>query len=141
MTSGGNIYTNATVREIMYAVSVARTIVAQHYLTVPDPGPEGVHHSHRFTIEATVRGPELDAHEYLVDIDDLDEAMNALADHYSDRTLNDCSGFEDVNPSAERFARVFGDRLLERLEPETATELRIEIEEDDVARVAHHREL
>ena len=125
----------------MYAVSVARSLVAQHYLTVPQPGPEGTPHSHHFTVEATFRGPELDAFEYLVDIDDLNTAMDALADHYRDRLLNDLPAFEGANPSAERFARVFGDRLLERLEPDTATELRIEIEEDDVARVAHQREL
>ncbi|TYL37025.1 6-pyruvoyl tetrahydropterin synthase [Natronococcus pandeyae] len=125
----------------MYAVSVARSLVAQHYLTVPDPGPEGTPHSHHFTVEATFRGPELDAFEYLVDIDELNAAMDALADHYRDRLLNDLPAFEGANPSAERFARVFGDRLLERLEPDTATELRIEIEEDDVARVAHQREL
>lgn len=125
----------------MYAVSVARSLVAQHYLTVPEPGPEGTPHSHHFTVKATFRGPELDAFEYLVDIDDLNAAMDALADHYRDRLLNDLPAFEGANPSAERFARVFSDRLLERLEPDTATELRIEIEEDDVARVAHQREL
>lgn len=125
----------------MYSVSVSRSLVAQHYLTVPDPGPEGDRHSHQFTVEATFRGPELDEFQYLVDIDELDEAMDAVANVYRDRTLNDLQAFEGANPSAERFARAFGDRLLERLEPATATELRIEIEEDDVARVAHERRL
>lgn len=126
----------------MYAVSVSRSLVARHSLTVPDPGPEGERHSHHFTVEATVRGPELGEYEYLVDIDDLSDAMDALAEFYGDRTLNDLAAFEGANPSAERFARIFGDRLLERLEPSpTVTALRIEIEEDDVARVAHEREL
>lgn len=125
----------------MYAVTVARTIVAQHFLTVPDPGPEGEPHSHRYTVEATVRGPELNAFQYLVDIDDLAAAMDACADCYADRTLNDCPGFADANPSAERFARAFGDRLLEHLATDGLTELRIEIAEDDVARVAHERRL
>ncbi|OIB57924.1 6-pyruvoyl trahydropterin synthase family protein [Natrialba sp. SSL1] len=124
----------------MYAVSVSRSVVAQHFLTVPDPGPEGQLHSHHFTVEATLRGSELDAHEYLVDIDDLVAAMDRTAAFYSDRTLNDLPAFEDANPSAERFARVFGDRLLESLSlPATVSELRIEIQEDDVARVAHER--
>ncbi|ELY61558.1 6-pyruvoyl trahydropterin synthase family protein [Natronolimnohabitans innermongolicus] len=125
----------------MYAVSVSRTVIAQHFLTVPDPGPEGERHSHKFTIEATVRGPELNEYEYLVDIDALAAAMDDLAEFYRDRTLNELPAFEGANPSAERFARVFGDRLLERLETEGVTELRIEIEEDDVARVAHERTL
>ncbi|WP_436343284.1 6-pyruvoyl trahydropterin synthase family protein [Natronorubrum sp. FCH18a] len=123
----------------MYSVSVSRSLVAQHYLTVPDPGPEGELHSHQFTVEATLRGPELNEYEYLVDIDDVTRAMDALVEFYTDRTLNELPAFEGANPSAERFARLFGDRLLERLETDGVTELRIEIEEDDVARVAHER--
>jgi len=125
----------------MYSISISRTLVAQHFLTVPDPGPEGERHSHQYTIETTVRGPELNEYEYLLDIDDLADAMDSLAERYRDRTLNDLPAFEGANPSAERFARVFGDRLLEHLETDALTELRIEIEEDDVARVAHERTL
>lgn len=125
----------------MYSVSVSRSLVAQHYLTVPDPGPEGELHSHQFTVEATLRGPELNEYEYLVDIDDVTRAMDALVEFYTDRTLNELPAFEGANPSAERFARLFGDRLLERLETDGVTELRIEIEEDDAARVAHERQI
>ncbi|WIV65932.1 6-pyruvoyl trahydropterin synthase family protein [Natrialbaceae archaeon AArc-T1-2] len=125
----------------MYAVSVSRSFVAQHYLTVPDPGPEGSLHSHRFTAEATFRGPELDEYGYLVDIDAVVDALEAVVDSLRDRTLNDLAAFEGLNPSAEHLARLVGDRLLERLEPETATTLEIEIREDDVARVTHERAL
>ena len=125
----------------MYSVSVSRTIVAQHFLTVPEPGAEGDCHSHQYTIDATVRGPELNEYGYLVDIDDLAGAMDILAEYYRDRILNDLPAFEGANPSAERFARAFGDRLLEHLETDGLTELRIEIAEDDVARVAHERTL
>ena len=123
----------------MYEVAVARAFVAQHVLTVPDPGPEGVRHSHHYTVEATFRGPDLDEYDYLVDIDRVGEAMDDVVDRYRDRTLNDLPEFGGHNPSVERFARAFGTRLLERLEPEPATELRVAIEEDDVARVAHER--
>ena len=125
----------------MYSVSVSRSFVAQHYLTVPDPGPEGELHSHTYTVEATFRGPELDEYGYLVDIDAVIAALEAVVDAFRDRTLNDLPAFEGENPSAERFARVFGDRLLERLEPEPATELEISLREDDVARVRHERAL
>ena len=125
----------------MYAVAVSRSFVAQHYLTVPDPGPEGELHSHHYTIEATFYGPELDEFGYLVDIDDVNAAMDDLVDRYRDRTLNDVPAFEGVNPSVEHFARISGDRLLASLEPETATALRIAVAEDDVARVSHERQL
>ena len=125
----------------MYAVSVSRSCIAQHYLTVPDPGPEGTLHSHRFGIEATFRGPELNEYGYLVDIDAVIEALEAVVDGLADRTLNEIPAFEGLNPSAEHLARVVGDRLAERLAPETATRLVVTVREDDVAEVAHEREL
>ena len=125
----------------MYAVSVSRSCIAQHCLTVPDPGPEGTLHSHRFGIEATFRGPELNEYGYLVDIDAVIEALEAVVDGLADRTLNEIPAFEGLNPSAEHLARVVGDRLAERLAPETATRLVVTVREDDVAEVAHEREL
>lgn len=121
----------------MYSVSLSRTFVAQHYLTVPDPGPEGALHSHTFTAEATFRGRELDEFGYLVDIDDVSAAMNATADAFRDETLNDLEAFEGLNPSAEHLARVFASRLLDRLDPDTATELLLAVQEDDTATVGY----
>ncbi|MWV64606.1 6-carboxytetrahydropterin synthase [Halorubrum sp. JWXQ-INN 858] len=126
----------------MYAVAVSRSFVAQHFLTVPDPGPrEGELHSHHFTVEATFRGPDLATYGYLVDIDAVIEAVEAVVDGLCDETLNDLPAFEGRNPSAERLARVFGDRLVRRLEPDAATELEVSVREDDVATVAHTRAL
>ncbi|TQQ80028.1 6-carboxytetrahydropterin synthase [Halonotius terrestris] len=125
----------------MYAVSVSRAFVAQHYLTVPNPGPEGELHSHQFTAEVTFRGPALGEYGYLVDIDAVIEAVEATVDSFRDETLNDLPAFEGLNPSAEHFARIFGDRLSDRLDPEPATELEIALQEDDVATVSHTREL
>ncbi|MEF8757322.1 MAG: 6-carboxytetrahydropterin synthase, partial [Halobacteriales archaeon] len=42
-----------------YELTVTRDFVAQHFLTVPDPGPEGVRHSHHFTVEVRFGGSEL----------------------------------------------------------------------------------
>ena len=125
----------------MYSVAVSRTFVAQHYLTVPDPGPEGELHSHTFTVEATFRGPELDEYGYLVDIDDVTVAMDMTVEAFRDETLNDLPAFEGVNPSAERLGRAFVDHLLDRLDPPTATELEIEVYEDDVASVGYRTDL
>ena len=40
----------------MYTVSVMADFIAQHYLTVPDPGPEGEIHSHHYEAELTLEG-------------------------------------------------------------------------------------
>jgi len=125
----------------MYSVSVSRSCIAQHYLTVPDPGPEGTRHSHRFEIEASFCGPELNEFGYLVDIDAVIDALENVVDEIRDETLNDLPALEGVNPSAERLASLVADRLADRLTPETATELTVTVREDDVATVAHEREL
>lgn len=125
----------------MYAVSVSRRFVAQHYLTVPNPGPEGTLHSHRFTVEATFCGPELNEFGYLVDIDAVIEAVEATVDEFRDKTLNELAAFAGLNPSAEHFARIFGDRLSEFLTPPEATRLEIALQEDEVATVTHERPL
>ncbi len=121
----------------MYRVSVSRTFVAQHYLTVPDPGPEGELHSHTFTVEATFHGPELNEFGYLVDIDRVSDGMDITADFFRDQLLNDLPEFEGLNPSAEHLARLFASRVLEHVSPATATELEISVQEDDVATVGY----
>ncbi|MFC6754963.1 6-pyruvoyl trahydropterin synthase family protein [Halorubrum tibetense] len=123
----------------MYTVSVSRACIAQHYLTVPDPGPEGTLHSHRFDVEVSFRGSTLNEYGYLVDIDAVIDALETVVDGIRDRTLNDMPAFEGLNPSAERLAEHVGDRLLDRLDPETATELAVRVREDDVAEVVHER--
>ena len=117
----------------MYATTVLTDFVAQHYLTVPDPGPEGVPHSHHFEVELTFRGPALNEHDYLVDIDDAEAALADLADRYRDALLNDLPEFDGDNPSVERFARVIFDRVTDAVTDETVAELAVTVWEDETA--------
>lgn len=117
----------------MYSTTVSTDFVAQHFLTVPNPGPEGEPHSHHFEIEMTFRGPELNEYDYLVDIDDADAALSELTDRYRDELLNDCPAFEGYNPSVERFARVVFERVTDAVDDDTVTELAVTIWEDDTA--------
>lgn len=117
----------------MYSTTVLTSFVAQHYLTVPNPGPEGEPHSHHFEVELTFRGPELNEYDYLVDIDDARVALDTLADRYRDQLLNELPEFKGYNPSVERFARVVFDRVIEIVTDETVTELQVRIWEDDTA--------
>jgi len=117
----------------MYTTTVRTDFVAQHYLTVPDPGPEGEPHSHHYEVELAFRGPALNEYDYLVDIDDAEAALSDLADRYRDTMLNDLPEFEGYNPSVERFARVVFDRVTDRVTDETVTELAVTVWEDDQA--------
>jgi len=124
-----------------YELTVTRDFVAQHYLTVPDPGPEGEPHSHQFTVEVRFAGPSLGEYGYLVDIDDVNAVLDDLEERYRDALLNDLPEFEGVNPSVERFARLFGDRIEAALEDANPTRLAVRLWEDESAWASHRREL
>ncbi|MFB6298408.1 MAG: 6-pyruvoyl tetrahydropterin synthase family protein [Salinirussus sp.] len=125
----------------MYRLSVARDFVAQHFLTVPDPGPEGEVHSHHFEAEVAFAGPELNEYGYLVDIDAVEETLDTLEARYRDALLNDLPEFEGRNPSVEHFARLFGDRIVDRAPTENPTELRVRMWEDEDAWASYERSL
>jgi len=127
--------------ERRYRLTVRRGFIAQHFLTVPDPGPEGEVHSHEFTVEVEFAGPELGEYGYLVDIDAVEAALDGLEARYRDALLNDLAEFGDENPSVERFARLFGDRFVERLGDVTPTRLTVRVWEDDLAWASHERSL
>jgi 6-pyruvoyltetrahydropterin/6-carboxytetrahydropterin synthase len=121
----------------MYSTTVLTDSVAQHYLTVPNPGPEGVPHSHHYEVELTFRGPELNEYDYLVDIDDAEAALAEIADRYRDELLNDQPKFEGDNPSVERFARVIFDIVTDIVTDDTVTELTVTVWEDDEAAASY----
>ncbi|NHN57607.1 MULTISPECIES: 6-carboxytetrahydropterin synthase [Halorussus] len=125
----------------MYTVTVRRSFVAQHFLTVPDPGPEGDLHSHHYTAEVRLEGGDLNEYGYLADIDAVEERVDAAVDRYRDETLNDLPAFEGLNPSLEHFARVFGRRFWDGLDAPEVESLTVELREDDVARASHRREV
>ncbi|WP_458187239.1 6-pyruvoyl trahydropterin synthase family protein [Haladaptatus sp. NG-WS-4] len=126
----------------MYEVSVSRTFVAQHYLTVPNPGPEGDLHSHRYGAEVRFRGDSLNQYGYLVDIDDVSDSLDETVARYRDETLNDLPAFEGLNPSVEHFARIFCDRVLHGIDDIDASpidDVRVRLREDDDAWAAFER--
>lgn len=123
----------------MYTVTVATDFVAQHFLTVPDPGPEGEVHSHHYELAVECSGPELNEFGYLLDIDDLAGAIDGIEERYRDELLNDVDDFSDLNPSVEHFARIVADRLSERLDAPEVETLRVTIHEDEIAWAAYER--
>ena len=121
----------------MFAVTVVEDFVAQHYLIVPNPGPEGDPHSHHYEVELEFRGSELNQYDYLVDIDDVEAAIDGLLDRYEDTMLNDLPEFEGYNPSVERFAEVVWERVTRQVTDETIEEVAVTVWEDDEAYAAY----
>ena len=103
--------------------------MAQHYLTVPDPRPEGKLHSCRFRAKPEFRAPELGEYDYPVDIGDATVALEAPADRYTDATSDDLPEFDGDNPGVEWFSRVVFDRVTD----DTVAEPAVTVREDDEA--------
>lgn len=103
--------------------------MARHYLTVPDPGPEGKLHSRRFRAELEFRAPGLGEYDYLVDIDEDTAALEAPADRYTDATPDDLPESDGDNPGVERFSRVVFDRVTD----DTVAEPAVAVRDDEAA--------
>ena len=121
----------------MYTVTVTRDFVAQHFLTVPDCGPENEWHSHRYSAEVQCRGEALNEYGYLVDIDAINGALDELMDYYGDSTLNELPEFDGLNPSVEHFARILTHQLADKVPSEQLTSVTVRIWEDDEAWAAY----
>jgi len=117
----------------MYELMVRRDFVAQHYLTVPNCGPENEWHSHHFDLEVRLEGPNLNDNGYLVDITEVEAALDTIVDRFEDATLNDQPEFEGLNPSVEHFARIVADHVQDQLDLSGLRHLTIRIWEDDQA--------
>ena len=114
----------------MYQLSVKKDFVAQHYLTVPDCGPENENHSHVYSLELLLEGNHLDEHGYLVDIDVVKSAMASLISQYRDKTLNETEPFKGINPSVEHFSRIAANQLSNALSFPNVSKLTVKIWED-----------
>lgn len=116
----------------MYTVTVSRACPAKHFQTVPDSDGEAELHAHDFRAEVQLMGDTLGDYGYLVNIDDVEAAIDILEGRYGGAILNDLPEFEG-NPSVERFARNFCERLLEQLTLPNVDRVRVTMWEDEDA--------
>nr|WP_281253277.1 6-carboxytetrahydropterin synthase [Longibacter salinarum] len=112
---------------------VRRDFIAQHFLTVPNAGPENEWHSHHFTVEVELTGDTLNEYGYLVDIDDVKAGLDEIEHRYSDATLNELDEFAGLNPSVEHFARFCCQRIADHVTAKNVDRIDLRIWEDDDA--------
>jgi len=117
----------------MYKVAVKRAFSAHHYLIGGDWGPENNPHGHDYMVEVQLEGRELDRHGYLVDIVDIEEKLDRLVEFYRGRTLNDLNRFEGLNPSIERFSRIFCEQFSESIDAPNIQSITVVLWESDIA--------
>lgn len=117
----------------MHTVSVRRDFIAQHFLIGGDWGDENTLHSHHYVVELQLRGKELDAHGYLVDIVDIERELDAVVASYRERILNETERFAGLNPSIEHFSRIVAETLASRIDAPNLSLLCVQVWENDIA--------
>jgi 6-pyruvoyltetrahydropterin/6-carboxytetrahydropterin synthase len=95
----------------VYQLAITRNFIARHYLIGGDWGPENEIHSHHYRCEIRLEGTALDRHGYLIDILELNGAVDAVISQVGERTLNELPAFAGLNPSLEHFSRIFWEML------------------------------
>ena len=117
----------------MYNLAVRRNFVAQHFLVGGNWGAENFWHSHHYQLELQLEGATLNQHGYLVDIVQVEAALNALVAYYRDKTLNDLPQFAGLNPSIEHFTRIAAHELAPQIYAVNLSSLTVKIWENEIA--------
>lgn len=125
----------------MYQLSIREEFVAQHFLTVPDCGPENIKHSHIYALEMLLEGEGLNEHGYLVDIDAVKTSMEVVLDRYRDCTLNDMPAFKGLNPSIEHFSRIVVEHVAASLNAPNIDKITVRMWEDRDCWASYSKEL
>jgi 6-pyruvoyltetrahydropterin/6-carboxytetrahydropterin synthase len=93
----------------IFEITKAAAFDAAHYI---EQGPADHRyrrlHGHSFRVEASVRGPALDA-GWVADLDQLDKALKGVAEELDHGLLNDRPGLE--TPTLERLCLYFVEKL------------------------------
>lgn len=94
----------------MYELTVRSDFEAAHQIN----GYEGKCqrlHGHNWSVEAIVRGHQLDRLGMLIDFKVLKGALKNVLDEFDHQYLNELGAFETLNPTAENLARLIFERL------------------------------
>lgn len=94
----------------MYELTVRGDFEAAHKIV----GYEGKCkqlHGHNWSVEAVVRGSELDRLGVLIDFKVLKGALKGVLEEFDHQYLNELKAFEVLNPTAENLARLIFERL------------------------------
>src|SRR5437763_10729541 len=99
----------------MFSVTVRDHMLIAHSLRGEVFGPAQRLHGATYVVDATFRGPELDADGIVVDIGRATEVLRAVVAGLSYRNLDEEPDLAGVNTTTERLARLVADRIADRI--------------------------
>ncbi|MBN1787836.1 MAG: 6-carboxytetrahydropterin synthase [Sedimentisphaerales bacterium] len=110
----------------MYSITATTTFNASHQLKLS--GAAEPVHSHEWIVKAALGGRSLDENDMLFDFNKLKKILDDSVSLFTDKKLEDCACFKDVNASAENVARYVYDEIKKSL-PEWVKLLYVEVTE------------
>jgi 6-pyruvoyltetrahydropterin/6-carboxytetrahydropterin synthase len=123
----------------MYTVAVTKDFIANHFLIGGDWGDENKPHAHHYVLELRIESEALDKHGYLVDIVEIEAALDEQVAYFRDAMLNDKLEFAGLNPSLEHFARILSEKLLAGLTPPGNGALTVKLWENESCWAAYRK--
>ncbi|TFG58797.1 MAG: 6-carboxytetrahydropterin synthase [Spirochaetales bacterium] len=117
----------------MHSLMVKKDFIASHFLIGGDWGNENKPHAHHYVLELILEGETLDHNNYLVDIVEVEAAMNELILGYKNRLLNDLEDFVGRNPSIELFSKILCTAMSGRIKDPRISALKAVLWENESA--------
>lgn len=123
----------------MYTVAVSRDFIANHFLIGGDWGHENFPHAHNYVAELSIESPSLDRHGYLVDIVEIEAALNNTVGYFRDSMLNEKPEFAGLNPSIEHFSRIICEKMLAQIKPPGTGSINVKLWENATCWAAYRK--
>jgi 6-pyruvoyltetrahydropterin/6-carboxytetrahydropterin synthase len=99
----------------MFRLQVERVVSAAHAIEIN--GEREAVHGHDWRVRVRVEGPRLDGDGLLCDFHALELDLDEVLAPFHNMNLNSVPPFDEVNPTAERFAEHIAMCMLDRLPP------------------------
>jgi 6-pyruvoyltetrahydropterin/6-carboxytetrahydropterin synthase len=94
----------------LYRLTVRDHFDAAHFLRAY-PGKCSQLHGHRWVVEVTVKGKDLDELGMLVDFSTVKRSLKDILEELDHRLINDLVEFTTLNPTAENLAKYLFDYM------------------------------
>lgn len=132
----------------MFSVTVRDHLMVAHSFRGEVFGPAQALHGATFIVDVTLRRPELDPDNLVVDIGAATRELGEVVGELNYRNLDEVPEFAGINTSTEFLAKVVADRLSERIAQGALgahatglTSMAVTLHESHVAWACHEREL